>query len=48
MKLEKRVEEVLERLKPRLEELAEGHVKMIEVDEGRGTVRVKLIGGRLC
>lgn len=48
MELRERVKEVVERLKPRLEELAEGHVQLIEVDEGRGMVRVKLIGGRLC
>ena len=48
MTLSERVTEVLQRLKPRLEELAEGHVELVEVDEERSTVRMQLIGGRLC
>ena len=48
MELRKRVEQALERLKPKLEDLAEGHVELLDVDERGGTVKVKLIGGRLC
>ncbi|GEM_PF-5961066 len=33
MELRKRVEQALERLKPKLEDLAEGHVELLDVDE---------------
>lgn len=42
------VEEAVKRLKPRLEELAEGYVEVSDVDEGRGEVRLILVGGRVC
>jgi Fe-S cluster biogenesis protein NfuA len=48
VKMKKRVEEILEKLKPRLDELAEGYVELIELDEGRNSIKLKLIGGRLC
>jgi len=46
--MKKRLEEILEKLKPRLEDLAEGYVELIELNEGRNSVKLKLIGGRLC
>jgi len=46
--MKKRFEEILEKLKPRLEDLAEGYVELIELNEGRNSVKLKLIGGRLC
>jgi len=46
--LSNRVEEAVRRLQPRLEDLAEGHVELMEVDEKRGVVKLKLVGGRVC
>jgi Fe-S cluster biogenesis protein NfuA len=48
MTLTERVAEAVERLKPKLEHLAEGHVELVGVDGERGQVKVKLIGGMLC
>lgn len=46
--MKKRVEEILEKLKPRLEELAEGYVELVELNKGLNSIKLKLIGGRLC
>jgi Fe-S cluster biogenesis protein NfuA len=48
MTLTERIAEAVEKLKPKLEHLAEGHVEFVGVDEERGQVRVKLIGGMVC
>jgi Fe-S cluster biogenesis protein NfuA len=42
-----KVKEVLEELKPRLDELADGYAELIDADEKEKRVRVKLIGGKL-
>jgi hypothetical protein len=44
---EDRVTRALQELEPRLEELAEGHAELMEADEEKGAVTLKLIGGRL-
>jgi hypothetical protein len=41
------VRETLERLKPKLEELADGYAELLDVDEVKRHVTVRLIGGRL-
>jgi Fe-S cluster biogenesis protein NfuA len=47
MELKERIEEVIERLNPRLEKLAEGYVQLISVDEKTGTATLRTFGGRL-
>jgi len=47
VELRQRVEEEIDHLKPRLEELAEGEVEVISVDEKTGTVTLRIFGGRL-
>lgn len=47
MELRQRVEEEIDRLKPRLKELGEGEVEVISVDEKTATVTLRTIGGRL-
>ena len=47
MTFRERVAQVVHDLEPRLEELAEGHAELMEVDEERRIVTLKLIGGRL-
>ncbi|HOD79711.1 MAG TPA: hypothetical protein PKI10_15760 [Syntrophorhabdus sp.] len=47
MELRQMVEEEIDHLNPRLEELAEGDVEVIYVDEKTGTVTLRIIGGRL-
>jgi hypothetical protein len=47
MELKERIEEVIERLNPRLEQLAEGYVQLISVDEKTGTATLRTFGGRL-
>jgi DNA replication initiation complex subunit (GINS family) len=42
-----KVKEVLEELKPRLDELADGYAELIDADEKEKRVRIKLIGGKL-
>jgi hypothetical protein len=42
-----RCQETLERLKPRLDYLADGDVELLEADETKGIVKVKVLGGRL-
>jgi len=48
MQLTERVAEAIEQLKPRLEDLADGHVELVAVDEEQSTVRLRLIGGMVC
>ena len=45
--LRQRVEEEIVHLNPRLEELAEGEIELISVDEKTGTVTLRIFGGRL-
>ncbi len=45
--LRHRVEEEIVHLNPRLEELAEGEIELISVDEKTGTVTLRIFGGRL-
>ncbi len=47
MDLRQRVEEELKRLNPRLEDLAEGEVEVVSVDEGTATVTLRLLGGTM-
>jgi hypothetical protein len=42
-----KVRETIKDLNPKLDELADGYVELLGVDEGKGTVKLKLIGGRL-
>jgi hypothetical protein len=42
-----KVQKALKILKQRFDDLADGYADLIEVDEDRGVVKVKLIGGRL-
>jgi hypothetical protein len=47
MELTQRVQEEIDNLKPRLQELGEGEVEVISVDEKTGTVTLRIFGGRL-
>lgn len=47
MGLRQRVEEEIRRLNPRLEELAEGEVEVVTVDEDTATVTLRLLGGTM-
>ncbi len=47
MSLKEKVEQAVRELEPRLEDLAQGHVELLEIDEAKGIVTLKLIGGRL-
>jgi hypothetical protein len=47
MGLKQKVEEQIGRLNPRLEELAEGNVELISVDERTCTITLRILGGRL-
>jgi Fe-S cluster biogenesis protein NfuA len=47
VELKQRVEEEIDRLNPRLGELAGGDVEIISVDEKTGTVTLRIFGGRL-
>ena len=47
MDLQQKVEEEIIRLNPRLQELAEGTVEVISVDEPTGIVTLRIFGGRL-
>jgi len=47
VELRQRVEEEIDHLNPRLEELAEGEVEVISVDERTGAVTLRIFGGRL-
>jgi hypothetical protein len=45
--LKEKVAKAVHELEPKLEDLVEGHVELMDVDEERGIVTLKLIGGRL-
>jgi Fe-S cluster biogenesis protein NfuA len=47
VELRQRVQEEIDHLKPRLQELGEGEVEVISVDEETGTVTLRIFGGRL-
>ncbi|MBP6941340.1 MAG: hypothetical protein KBB65_06170 [Syntrophorhabdaceae bacterium] len=47
MELRQRVEEEIDHLNPRLEELADGEAEVISVDEKTGTVTLRILGGRI-
>jgi len=47
MTLREKLTLALAAINPRLEELAEGYVELIEVDEARRVVVLKSFGGRL-
>jgi hypothetical protein len=42
-----KVQKALKILKPRFDDLADGYADLIDVDEDREMVKVKLISGRL-
>lgn len=42
-----RVRLLLERIRPKLEELADGYAELLEADPVTKRVKVKLVGGRL-
>lgn len=48
MDLRERIERVIEELRPKLNELADGYVELVDADPATGEVTLKLIGGRLC
>ncbi len=48
MEFAEEVKRVLEELRPKLEELADGYVELVDVNPSEGEVTLKLIGGRLC
>ncbi len=43
-----KVREAIEKINPKLEELAEGHVELRSVDPQTGKVIIRLIGGKVC
>ena len=47
MTFREKVAQVVQELEPRLEDLAEGHAELMETDQEKGIVTLKLIGGRL-
>ena len=47
MTFKEKVAQAVVELEPRLEDLAEGHAELMEVDEEKGVVTLRLIGGRL-
>ena len=47
MTLREKVAQAVVELEPRLEDLVEGHVELMEVDEEKRIVTLKWIGGRL-
>lgn len=47
MTLKENIERALATINPRLEELAEGYVELMELDEARRVLVVKSFGGRL-
>lgn len=42
-----KIKETIQYLNPKFDELADGYAEFIDADESKGTVTVKLIGGRL-
>ena len=47
MTLKEKIEQVLATINPRLEELAQGYVELMELDEAKGVLVIKSFGGRL-
>jgi hypothetical protein len=47
MTFREKVAQAVVELEPRLEDVAEGHAELMEVDEDKRVVTLKLIGGRL-
>lgn len=47
MELRQRVEDWIDHVNPRLEELAKGEVELISVDEKAGAVTLRIFGGQL-
>jgi Fe-S cluster biogenesis protein NfuA len=47
MTFREKVAQAVQELEPKLEELTQGHVELLNVDEEKGSVTLKLIGGRL-
>jgi len=47
MALKERAEEVVQRINPKLEDLAAGYVEFMDLDEAKGVLTIKLFGGRL-
>jgi hypothetical protein len=47
MTLKEKIERALATINPRLEELADGYVELMELDEARGILVIKSFGGRL-
>ncbi len=41
------LEKALEELRPKLDEIAEGYAELIDMDEEKGVVKIRLIGGKL-
>jgi len=48
MGLPEKVKEAIERLNPRLRELAEGEVEFVSADPETGEVKLRLQGGLMC
>lgn len=48
MDFRERAKEVIQKLKPRLQELADGYVELVEADPSVGEVTLRLVGGRVC
>jgi hypothetical protein len=47
MTFKEKVAQAVRDLEPRLEDLAEGHAELMEVDEEKLIVTLRLIGGRM-
>ena len=47
MTLKEKIERAIAAINPRLEELAEGYVELIELDEAKKVLVIKSFGGRL-
>ncbi len=47
MTLKEKIEQTLTGLNPRLENLANGYVELMDIDEAKKTVTLKSFGGRL-
>ncbi|MCG6536670.1 MAG: hypothetical protein L7F78_18675 [Syntrophales bacterium LBB04] len=47
MTFREKVSDAVREIEPVLEQLTEGHVELLEVDEEKGIVTLKLLGGRL-
>jgi Fe-S cluster biogenesis protein NfuA len=47
MTLKERIEQIVADLNPRLEDLADGYVEVLDIDEAGKAVTLKSFGGRL-